>query len=50
MFRLFFTDGIKKGESFNKKEITQIAPTISQKKNCTNGTKANVLEEVLDDK
>jgi hypothetical protein len=48
MFRLFFTDGILKKESFNKKEITQIAPTISQKiKIAFPGTKANVLEEVL---
>jgi hypothetical protein len=40
----------KKRESFNKKEITQIA-TISQKIKIAfpNGTK-NVLEEVLDDK
>jgi hypothetical protein len=50
MFRLFFTDGILK-RSHLIKEITQIAPTISQNKNAfPNGTKANVLEEVLDDK
>jgi hypothetical protein len=49
MFLLFFTDGILKKESFNKKEITQIAPTIAQKikKFHSNGTEAHVLEEVL---
>jgi predicted AlkP superfamily pyrophosphatase or phosphodiesterase len=49
---IFYGWHIKKGESFNKKEITQIAPTISQKIKIAfpNGTKANVLEEVLDDK
>lgn len=41
---------IKKGESFDKKAITQIAPTLSQllKIPFTNGTEANVLEEVLE--
>jgi predicted AlkP superfamily pyrophosphatase or phosphodiesterase len=49
---IFYGWHIKKGESFNKKEITQIAPTIAQKIKIAfpNGTKANVLEEVLDDK
>jgi predicted AlkP superfamily pyrophosphatase or phosphodiesterase len=46
---IFYGWHIKKGESFNKKEITQIAPTISQKIKISfpNGTEANVLEEVL---
>jgi hypothetical protein len=48
---IFYGWHIKKGESFNKKEITQIAPTILKIKIAfPNGTKANVLEEVLDDK
>jgi predicted AlkP superfamily pyrophosphatase or phosphodiesterase len=46
---LFYGWHIKKGESFDKKAITQIAPTLSQllKIPFTNGTEANVLEEVL---
>jgi predicted AlkP superfamily pyrophosphatase or phosphodiesterase len=49
---IFYGWKIKKGESFNKKEITQIAPTIAQKIKISfpNGTDANVLEEVLGDK
>jgi predicted AlkP superfamily pyrophosphatase or phosphodiesterase len=49
---IFYGWHIKKGESFNKKEITQIAPTIAQKIKVAfpNGTEAIVLEEVLDDK
>ncbi|WP_016989514.1 alkaline phosphatase PafA [Flavobacterium sp. ACAM 123] len=49
---IFYGWHIKKGESFNKKEITQIAPTIAQKIKISfpNGTEANVLEEVLGDK
>lgn len=49
---IFYGWHIKKGESYNKKTITQIAPTIAQKIKVTfpNGTEANVLEEVLDKK
>jgi len=49
---IFYGWHIKHGESFNKKEITQIAPTIAQKIKIQfpNGTEANVLEEVLGDK
>ncbi|WP_016991424.1 alkaline phosphatase PafA [Flavobacterium sp. ACAM 123] len=49
---IFYGWHVKQGESFNKKEITQIAPTIAQKIKISfpNGTRANVLEEVLDDK
>lgn len=49
---IFYGWHIKKGESYNKKVITQIAPTIAQKIKVTfpNGTEANVLEEVLDTK
>jgi predicted AlkP superfamily pyrophosphatase or phosphodiesterase len=49
---IFYGWHIKKGESFNKKVITQIAPTIAQKIKISfpNGTDANVLEEVLDEK
>lgn len=49
---IFYGWNIKKGESYNKKVITQIAPTIAQKIKVTfpNGTEANVLEEVLDTK
>jgi predicted AlkP superfamily pyrophosphatase or phosphodiesterase len=48
---IFYGWHIKKGESFNKKEITQIAPTIAQKIKISfpNGTEAHVLEEVLKD-
>lgn len=47
---LFYGWNIKKGESFDKKAITQIAPTIAQKIKVTfpNGTEADVLTEVLD--
>ncbi|RVT72290.1 alkaline phosphatase family protein [Flavobacterium sufflavum] len=47
---LFYGWNIKKGESFDKKVITQIAPTIAQKIKVTfpNGTESNVLTEVLD--
>ncbi|MEL1241620.1 alkaline phosphatase PafA [Flavobacterium flavipallidum] len=47
---LFFGWKIKKGESFEKKVITQIAPTITQKLKVDfpNGTEANVLTEVLE--
>ncbi len=46
---LFYGWHVKQGESFNKKMITQIAPTLSQmlKIPFTNGTEAHVLEEVL---
>jgi predicted AlkP superfamily pyrophosphatase or phosphodiesterase len=49
---IFYGWHIKHGESFNKKEITQIAPTIAQKIKIQfpNGTEANVLEEVLGEK
>lgn len=48
---IFYGWHIKKGESFNKKEITQIAPTIAQKIKVSfpNGTEAHVLEEILKD-
>ena len=46
---LFYGWHIKKGESFDKKAITQIAPTLSQMLRIpfTNGTEAEILEEVL---
>ncbi|WP_136667123.1 alkaline phosphatase PafA [Flavobacterium sp. H122] len=46
---LFYGWGIKKGESYDKKEITQIAPTLAQKLKITfpNGTDAKVMTEVL---
>jgi len=46
---LFYGWKIKKGESYNKKTITQIAPTLAQKLKITmpNGTQSEVLEEVL---
>jgi predicted AlkP superfamily pyrophosphatase or phosphodiesterase len=49
---IFYGWHIKHGESFAKKEITQIAPTIAQKIKVAfpNGTEANVLLEVLDSK
>jgi predicted AlkP superfamily pyrophosphatase or phosphodiesterase len=49
---IFYGWHIKKGESFAKKYITQIAPTIAQKIKIPfpNGTEANVLEEVLENK
>ena len=47
---LFYGWNIKQGESFNRKDITQIAPTLALKLKTTlpNGTNALVLEEVLD--
>jgi hypothetical protein len=46
---LFYGWHVPKGESHTKKTITQIAPTLSQmlKIPFTNGTEANVLEEIL---
>ena len=47
---IFYGWHVKPGESYAKKEITSIAPTIAQKIKITfpNGTESNVLEEVLD--
>src|SRR6218665_799291 len=47
---LFYGWKIKKGESHEKKEITQIAPTISQKLSITlpNGTESKVLTEIFE--
>jgi predicted AlkP superfamily pyrophosphatase or phosphodiesterase len=47
---LFYGWNIKKGECHEKKEITQIAPTLSQKLKITlpNGTESEVLNEILD--
>lgn len=47
---LFYGWNIKKGESHEKKEITQIAPTLAQKLKITfpNGTEAKVMLEILD--
>ncbi len=49
---IFYGWNIKKGESFDKKVITQIAPTLAQKLKIPfpNGTEANVLSEVLEAK
>ncbi len=49
---IFYGWNIKKGESHDKKEVTEIAPTIAQKIKIAfpNGTKADVLLEVLDNK
>ena len=46
---IFYGWQIKAGESYNKKDITEIAPTIAQKIKVTfpNGTESKVLEEVL---
>lgn len=46
---LFYGWGIKKGESHEKKYITQIAPTLAQKLKVTfpNGTEGEVLEEIF---
>lgn len=46
---LFYGWNIKKGESFDKKEITQIAPTLAFKLKISlpNGTEAKVMPEVL---
>ncbi|AWG22064.1 alkaline phosphatase [Flavobacterium faecale] len=47
---IFYGWHIKKGESYSKKAITQIAPTIAQKLKVSfpNGTEAQVLEEVFE--
>jgi hypothetical protein len=52
MYRLSFGWNIKKGETHDRKVITQIAPTIAQliKIPFPNGTEANVLTEVFEDK
>jgi predicted AlkP superfamily pyrophosphatase or phosphodiesterase len=49
---IFYGWHIKKGESYDKKAITEIAPTLAQKIKVSfpNGTEAKVLEEVLDEK
>lgn len=46
---IFYGWNVKKGESYDKKNITEIAPTLAQKLKIPfpNGTEANVLEEVL---
>lgn len=46
---IFYGWNIKKGETHEKKEITQIAPTIAQKIQIPfpNGTQSNVLLEIL---
>ena len=47
---LFYGWNIKKGECHEKKIITQIAPTLSQKLKITlpNGTESEVLNEILE--
>ena len=47
---LFYGWNIKKGENHDHKEITQLAPTLSQLLKITfpNGTEAKVLTEVLE--
>jgi predicted AlkP superfamily pyrophosphatase or phosphodiesterase len=47
---IFYGWNIKKGETHDRKEITQIAPTLAQKLKITfpNGTEAKVLTEILD--
>jgi hypothetical protein len=47
---LFYGWNIKKGNSHQKKLITEIAPTIAQKIGITfpNGSQCEVLEEILD--
>lgn len=49
---LFYGWKIKPGESFDKKEITQIAPTLALKLKIEmpNGTESKVLTEILGDK
>ena len=49
---LFYGWNIKKGESFDRKVISQIAPTVAQKIRIDfpNGTEAEVLTEVLETK
>jgi hypothetical protein len=46
------TVNIKAGETHDRKEITEIAPTIAQKININfpNGTEAEVLTEILNTK
>lgn len=46
---LFYGTNIKKGESYDRKVITQIAPTLSMLLKITlpNGTEAELLQEVL---
>ena len=46
---IFYGWGIKRGENYDKKEITQIAPTLAQKLKITfpNGTEAKNLTEIL---
>ena len=47
---LFYGWKIKQGASYNKKEISQIAPTVALKLKITlpNGTDAKVLEEIME--
>jgi hypothetical protein len=49
---LFYGWKIKPGESFDKKEITQIAPTLALKLKIEmpNGTEGKVLTEILGEK
>ena len=49
---IFYGWHIKKGESYDKKVITEIVPTIAQKIKVAfpNGTEAKVLQEVFDEK
>ncbi|QSB28228.1 alkaline phosphatase PafA [Flavobacterium sp. CLA17] len=49
---IFYGWHIKKGESYDKKAITEIAPTIAQKIKVAfpNGTEAKVLQEILNEK
>jgi predicted AlkP superfamily pyrophosphatase or phosphodiesterase len=49
---IFYGWHIKKGESYDKKAITEIAPTIAQKIKVSfpNGTEAKVIQEILDGK
>ena len=49
---IFYGWKIKKGETHDRKVITEIAPTIAQKIKVAfpNGTEANVLTEILDKK
>jgi hypothetical protein len=49
---IFYGWHIKHGESYDKKGITEIAPTLAQKIKVAfpSGTEAKVLQEVLDEK
>jgi predicted AlkP superfamily pyrophosphatase or phosphodiesterase len=49
---IFYGWHIKKGESYDRKVITEIAPTVAQKIKVAfpNGTEAKVMQEVLDAK